>query len=332
MMKLTTLSVLVALSCAACSGEDIQLDLEKVKEDASKLVKKQPETRKAEPRPADQNREDREKLVVNKNDEAKKFAFLPESSTKEKPSQDRTSAVALNSRSSELDNSKSATQSDVSLELDQEAIENTEMLKELEASLAQINDAELMAAYQGKSSAIDLQLGGSALTNGSVALAVSKQNLVSNVTSVSGATSITGDPTGFGFTIGLSGDYLFEFDKDALTPKAQEALKSVLTLYKDYEGTSIKVEGHTDSKGSNEYNLDLSKRRAGSVKQWFETSGIDSSLVTTQGYGETKPVAKNTKDGKDNPEGRAQNRRVEIVVKTKKKVNHLPTVSKSSAI
>jgi len=106
----------------------------------------------------------------------------------------------------------------------------------------------------------------------------------------------------------------------------------VLTLYKDYQGTNIKVEGHTDAKGSDDYNLDLSKRRAESVKQWFESSGIDSSLVTTQGYGETKPVAENTKSGKDNPEGRALNRRVEIVVKTKKKVNHLPTISKPSAI
>ncbi len=54
--------------------------------------------------------------------------------------------------------------------------------------------------------------------------------------------------------------------------------------------------------------------------------------MTTQGYGETKPVADNTKNGKDYPEGRALNRRVEITVKTQKRVNHLPTVSKPASL
>jgi len=126
---------------------------------------------------------------------------------------------------------------------------------------------------------------------------------------------------------GLSGDYLFEFDKDALTSEAEQSLESILTLYKDYEGQGIIIVGHTDAKGSAEYNQGLSERRASSVKAWFVNAGIEQSLIKTQGLGETKPVAPNTKNGQDFPEGRAQNRRVEVQVKTNKKVNHLPTVS-----
>ncbi|MBW1660432.1 MAG: OmpA family protein, partial [Deltaproteobacteria bacterium] len=75
-------------------------------------------------------------------------------------------------------------------------------------------------------------------------------------------------------------------------------------------------EGHTDSKGSEEYNLALSQRRADSVKVWLiEEGGLKGITIITKGYGESKPVAPNTKpDGSDNPEGRAKNRRVEIYV------------------
>lgn len=306
-MKLTTLSVFVALACTACSGEDIQLELEKAKPVASQTTQKSldKDTRSQENLA---QKQDRAAATPAKN--------KPMPAPSENALQNDTNAVANDN---------------AGVSLEKETPIDPEMMRELEASLAKVNDAELLAVYGAKGSAIDLQLGGSDLTNGSVALEVSQQNLVSNVTSVSGATSITGDPTGFGFIIGLSGDYLFEFDKDTLTPKAQAALDSVLTLYKDYQGVNISVTGHTDSKGATNYNLDLSKRRASSVKQWFETAGIDSSLISTQGYGETKPVADNTKNGKDYPEGRALNRRVEIAVKTKKKVNHLPTVSKPTA-
>jgi len=315
-MKWKTLSAFIALTCVACSGEDIQLDLEKVQSNISESTKKRPDS--------DKDVKIREKAA------AKSVSSQRETSVASLTS--RTSALELSADSSQSNAKHSSESNDVSIGLEKAIPIDPEMMRELEESLAKINDAELMAAYGKEGSAIDLKLGGSDLSNGTVALVVSQRSLVSNVTSVSGATSITGDPTGFGFTIGLSGDYLFEFDKDTLTPKAQAALESVLTLYKDYQGTKIQVAGHTDAKGSNDYNLDLSKRRASSVKQWFKASGIDSSLITTQGYGETKPVAKNTKNGKDYPEGRALNRRVEIIVKTKKKVNHLPTVSKPSSL
>ncbi|KAB7610497.1 OmpA family protein [Amylibacter sp. SFDW26] len=153
------------------------------------------------------------------------------------------------------------------------------------------------------------------------------QALVNKATTFEGATAIFADPTGFGFTVGLSGDYLFDFDKASLKPEAKKALEEVLEMYADYGGTNVTVEGHTDSKGSNAYNQKLSVRRASTVENWFVENGIEKRLLRSRGLGETTPVAKNSINGRDNPEGRALNRRVEIKVKTTKKVNHLPIAS-----
>lgn len=318
-MKMKILAVFVAISCVACSGEEFQLDLEKADVDKSEPVNARSNIDEATLKKAVIENGSNKPGTVSL-ELADRTAFVQSEGSE---SNDANRAVS---------DSSASFKSGTNLDIEKTTTDDSGLMRELEASLAAVDDAELMTRYASKGSVIDLALGGSDLTNGSIALVVSKRSLVSNVTSVSGATSITGDPTGFGFTIGLSGDYLFEFDKDTLTPKAQAALESVLTLYKDYAGTNIKVVGHTDAKGSNDYNLDLSKRRASSVKEWFKTAGIDASLLTTKGYGETKPVAENTKNGKDHPEGRALNRRVEIVVKTKKKVNHLPTVSKPSSL
>ncbi len=76
----------------------------------------------------------------------------------------------------------------------------------------------------------------------------------------------------------------------------------------------IIIEGHTDSIGTEEYNLRLSQKRANAVKEWFiNKAGLKDLIYETIGYGESKPVAPNQNpDGSDNPEGRAKNRRVEI--------------------
>ena len=206
-----------------------------------------------------------------------------------------------------------------------------ELLQELENSLSAYDDVEISQLYELSSSASQLKLGGVSLVN-LVNQSSSKHDLVSNVESISGATSIVSDPTGFGFTVDLSGDFLFEFDKAILTEQAIESLKNVKMLYTEYQGNSIEIIGHTDSKGDDSYNLDLSIRRANSVKNWFVATSIDASLIKTQGAGESQPVAKNEINGQDNPQGRALNRRVEISIKTDKKVNHLPTTSNTSSI
>ena len=166
----------------------------------------------------------------------------------------------------------------------------------------------------------------------SVALQLTKQRLVSDAQPLRGASAIVSDPTGFGFTIGLSGDYLFEFDQFMLTPSAQEALLDVLALYDEYGGTLVEISGHTDSKGSDNYNQDLSEKRAAAVSTWFTENGVDPDMITALGYGETRPVANNEIDGADNPQGRSLNRRVDIKVVTERRVNSLPTTDSEVAL
>ncbi len=116
--------------------------------------------------------------------------------------------------------------------------------------------------------------------------------------------------------ISLLGDVLFDFDKYNIKKEAEETLYKVVDLIKNLDTKEVVVEGYTDSKGSDEYNLDLSLKRANSVKSWLiEKGGLGDTRIIAKGYGEAKPVAPNTTpDGSDNPEGRAKNRRVEIYI------------------
>jgi outer membrane protein OmpA-like peptidoglycan-associated protein len=115
--------------------------------------------------------------------------------------------------------------------------------------------------------------------------------------------------------IELSSDVLFDFDKSDLRPVAIPSLLKVVTVMQSYPAYVGTIGGHTDSKGGKEYNQKLSERRANSVRTWLQGHGV-SNPMNTQGYGDTKPVAPNTKpNGNDDPEGRHKNRRVEITLK-----------------
>jgi outer membrane protein OmpA-like peptidoglycan-associated protein len=117
--------------------------------------------------------------------------------------------------------------------------------------------------------------------------------------------------------IELAADVLFDFDKATIKPEAATALHNVAEIIKDKgKGRTVRIEGHTDGKGSAAYNQKLSQLRAESVKRWLaEKEGLGQFKMTTKGFGASKPVAPNTNnDGSDNPEGRQKNRRVEIVL------------------
>jgi outer membrane protein OmpA-like peptidoglycan-associated protein len=77
-------------------------------------------------------------------------------------------------------------------------------------------------------------------------------------------------------------------------------------------GYSVEVQGHTDSKGSDEYNIKLSERRANEAKTYLVSKGIEETRVIAIGFGEGAPIAPNDVQGDDDPEGRARNRRVEF--------------------
>lgn len=119
----------------------------------------------------------------------------------------------------------------------------------------------------------------------------------------------------------LSADILFDFDKATLRPAATKALEAMSAdVRQRFTGGAVfLVEGHTDAKGSDDYNLKLSVKRATSVKTYLaKEQGFDAGTIETVGRGESNPKAPNeTPDGQDDPDGRQKNRRVEILVKPK---------------
>lgn len=133
------------------------------------------------------------------------------------------------------------------------------------------------------------------------------------------SSSLSGTETGFNIQINLSSDVLFDFDKAELKPEADSELQKAAEIIRQKGKGLILISGYTDSKGTDAYNKRLSLARAQAVKNWFEAQGLHQNYQT-EGLGATNPVAPNTNDdGSDNPEGRAKNRRVEIIVnKTKK--------------
>jgi len=107
----------------------------------------------------------------------------------------------------------------------------------------------------------------------------------------------------------------FAFDSAELRPEAEAKLDELVTTMRDNPNLDLRIEGYTDSKGSDAYNMRLSRERARSVEQYLVDNGVDAGRLTAEGFGESDPVAPNTNpDGSDNPEGRAKNRRVEIHV------------------
>ncbi len=112
-----------------------------------------------------------------------------------------------------------------------------------------------------------------------------------------------------GMVITLSGQVLFASGAAALLPAAMSALDNVVTALKANPDRSITVEGHTDSVGQRAYNMDLSQKRADSVRQYIVSHGIPPEIIKAVGVGPDRPIASNA-----TADGRANNRRVEIVV------------------
>ncbi len=108
----------------------------------------------------------------------------------------------------------------------------------------------------------------------------------------------------------------YEFDSPNLTRESKNILDTTLLLILNkYPNTRIEISAHTDSKGTDAYNLRLSQQRAESVVQYLIKKGIDKNRLEAKGYGETMPIAPNENtDGSDNPTGREKNRRTEFKI------------------
>lgn len=111
-----------------------------------------------------------------------------------------------------------------------------------------------------------------------------------------------------GLIVNMS-DVLFDTGSSTLKTGAREKLAKISGIVLAHPGLSLQIEGHTDSVGSDEFNQQLSERRADSVRDFLIQEGVSGSSISARGFGKTQPVATN-----DTPEGRQRNRRVELVV------------------
>lgn len=114
--------------------------------------------------------------------------------------------------------------------------------------------------------------------------------------------------TARGLIMNLS-DVLFDFNKYSLKPVAREKLAKISGILLAYPDLKVQVEGYTDNIGSDDYNQNLSEKRADSVRDYLVSQSVQETNITAEGYGKSNPIADNSTD-----RGRAQNRRVELVV------------------
>lgn len=114
---------------------------------------------------------------------------------------------------------------------------------------------------------------------------------------------------GEGIKITFSSGILFDVDKADLKDNSKIELAKLSTILNKYADTNIMLAGYTDSTGSDEYNLALSRRRAQAVADYLANQNVNSTRFTVQGFGKSDPVASN-----DTAEGRAENRRVEVAI------------------
>jgi outer membrane protein OmpA-like peptidoglycan-associated protein len=112
-----------------------------------------------------------------------------------------------------------------------------------------------------------------------------------------------------GVVITLDDEVLFDVDRSELKPGGMSQVQRVAEVLKNDTTRDVLIEGHTDSTGTDTYNMDLSQRRAQAVANALRSAGVESSRIQSEGLGETMPVATN-----DTTAGRQQNRRVEIIL------------------
>lgn len=114
---------------------------------------------------------------------------------------------------------------------------------------------------------------------------------------------------GEGIQVTFDSGLLFPYDSDALQPTARRNLSELAQSLQKYPGSEVLIVGHTDAQGSDQYNYSLSQRRAQSAATYLGSQGISRARISTEGRGESEPVASNASEA-----GRQQNRRVEVAI------------------
>jgi outer membrane protein OmpA-like peptidoglycan-associated protein len=125
----------------------------------------------------------------------------------------------------------------------------------------------------------------------------------------------TVERVGEGIEVTFESGLLYDFDSDVVRSTAQHNLSALATSLQKYPKSDILILGHTDNVGTEQYNSDLSVRRADAAARYLMTRNVARSRIATGGLGETEPVASNTDDA-----GRRRNRRVEVAIYASKEL------------
>lgn len=120
---------------------------------------------------------------------------------------------------------------------------------------------------------------------------------------------------GEGIVVEFTSRILFGFDRSDLMSEAETNLNNLVTVLNKYPDTNIEIQGHTDNKGTDEYNMSLSERRASAVANFLKSHDIKSSRISLKPFGESAPKYTN-----ETEEGRAQNRRVDFLITANEKM------------
>jgi outer membrane protein OmpA-like peptidoglycan-associated protein len=235
-------------------------------------------------------------------DSAKKSLDLAETSFKQDGDTPETKDLAYAAaRNAELAESRART-----IQANATKDQTNATLRANETNRAQVTSAELVAA-KGQ-----LATQGQALATERERREEADRRAAQAAADLAKFASVKQDPVR-GMVITLSGGVLFESAKWQLLPAAMTKLNDVAdALTKQDKDSTMVVEGHTDSQGKADMNQELSQKRAEAVRTYLVSRGIAADRITATGFGPTRSIADNA-----SPEGRANNRRVEIVVKPK---------------
>jgi len=178
------------------------------------------------------------------------------------------------------------------------------------AGLGAATGAIIGAIAGGKSARVEGALVGAAaggLIGGGIGNYMDRQEAQLRAQLQSSGVSVT--RAGNQIVLNMPNDVTFKTGEATLSSRAMQVLNSVALVAKEFQQTRLNVYGHTDNTGSAQFNMELSQRRADSVTAYLFNQGVNGARISAVGYGETSPIASNA-----NEAGRAQNRRVEIIL------------------
>lgn len=161
----------------------------------------------------------------------------------------------------------------------------------------------LVSKNSGRGALIGAGVG--AIVGGGVGVYMDRQEAVMRERLADSGVSVT--RVGDDIILNMPSNITFASSESTIKPRFYEVLNSVSIVLNEFDRSRMQIEGHTDSDGSEQYNFDLSNRRADSVAAYLSSQQVDPRRISVRGLGESRPVASN-----DTPQGKARNRRVEI--------------------